>query len=146
MSESLVQRFIDGLHRLEETKDPESLVALYARESETSNVVADRIFAGPDGARDFWTRYRGAFGEAHSSFRNEIVAGGRAALEWTTEGTDPQGEPFRYDGVSILEMAGEGEAEAITRFRAFFDSVHLGRQVGDKGRVAAVTITSAGEG
>lgn len=145
MSESLVQRFIAGLHRLEETKDPEPLVALYAEQAETSNVVADRIFAGPDGARDFWRRYRGSFGEAHSSFRNEIVVGDRAALEWTTEGTDTQGAPLRYDGVSILEMAGEGDAETITRFRAFFDSVHLGRQMGDKGRVAATT-APAGDG
>ncbi len=129
MFESLVQRFIDGLHHLEQTGDPEPLVATYGEESETSNVASDRVFRGRDGARDFWRRYRGSFGEMQSSFRNVIVAGDRAALEWVTEGTGPEGIPFRYDGVSLLEMAGEGEAEGITRFRAFFDSAHLGRQI-----------------
>ncbi len=139
MSEALVQRFIDGLHHLEQTGDPERLVATYAEQSETSNVVADRVFAGRDGARDFWRRYRGTFKEVSSSFRNTIVAGDRAALEWTTEGTDPDGNPFGYDGVSILEMAGEGEDEGISRFRAFFDSVHLGRQFHHAGKVPATT-------
>ncbi len=129
MSEQLVRRFIDGLHTLERTSDPEALVGTYAEESETSNVASERTFTGKDGARDFWTRYRGSFGEMESKFRNVIVGGDRAALEWTTEGTGPNGDPFRYDGVSVLEMAGEGEAAVVTRFRAFFDSAHLGRQI-----------------
>jgi ketosteroid isomerase-like protein len=129
MSEQLVRRFIDGLHELERTGDPEPLVGTYAEESETSNVASERTFTGKDGARDFWTRYRGSFGEMESEFRNVIVAGDRAALEWTTGGTGPNGDPFRYDGVSVLEMTGEGEAAAVTRFRAFFDSAHLGRQI-----------------
>ena len=140
MSAALVQRFIDGLHHLEQTGDPERLVATYVEQSETSNIVADRIFVGRDGARDFWRRYRGTFKEVSSSFRNTIVTGDRAALEWTTEGTDPDGNPFGYDGVSILEMTGEG----ITRFRAFFDSVHLGRQLHDGGKVPATTTESNG--
>ncbi len=139
MSETLVQRFIDGLHHLEETGDPEPLVACYAERSETSNVVADRIFAGRDGARGFWRRYRGTFREMHSSFRNTIVGGDRAALEWVTEGADPEGNRLAYDGVSILEMSGDGEGEGITRFRAYFDSVHLGRQLHDGGKVPATT-------
>lgn len=139
MSEALVQRFIDGLRHLEQTGDPEPLVATYAEHSETSNVVADRVFAGRDGARDFWRRYRGTFKEITSSFRNTIVAGDRAALEWRTDGTDPDDHPFGYDGVSILELAGDGEEEGITRFRAFFDSVHLGRQLHDGGKVPATT-------
>lgn len=148
MSEQLVQRFIDGLQHLERSRDPEPLVALYAEQSDTSNVVADRVFSGRDGARDFWQRYRGSFGEAASSFRNVIVAGDRAALEWTTAGTSPEGEPFRYDGVSILEMSGDGDAEGITRCRAYFDSTNLGRQMHDTAQVAAAAPpgSSAGGG
>ena len=108
MSERLVQRFMDGLHHLEQTGDLEPLVATFGEESETSNVASDRVFRGRDGARDFWRRYRVTFGEMRSSFRNVIVAGDRAALEWVTEGTGPEGDPFRYDGVSLLEMAGGG--------------------------------------
>ena len=141
MSEELVQRFIDGLRHLEQTRDPEPLVATYAELSETSNVVAPRTYEGHDGAREFWRRYRGAFGEVNSTFRNVIVAGDRAALEWTTEGTSPEGEPFRYDGVSILELA-EGE-EGITRFRAFFDSASLGHQMHEAGAATAAAARKA---
>ena len=129
-SRSLADRFIEGLRHLEETGDAEPLVATYAEEAETSNVVANRVFAGRDGAREFWRRYKAALGDARSSFRNVIVAGDRAALEWETVGTSPQGKAYRYDGVSLLEMAGEGEARAVTRFRAFFDSANLGHQMG----------------
>jgi ketosteroid isomerase-like protein len=137
MSEQLVKRFIDGLHKLERTKDPETLLSTYAEESETSNVASERTFTGKEGARDFWMRYRGSFGEMNSEFRNVIVGGDRAALEWTTEGTGPNGDPFGYDGVSILEMAGEGDATAVTRFRAFFDSAHLGRQIAPDAKAPA---------
>ena len=139
MSKRLVQRFMDGLHHLEQTGDPEPLVATFGEESETSNVASDRVFRGRDGARDFWRRYRVTFAEMRSSFRNVIVAGDRAALEWVTEGTGPEGDPFRYDGVSLLEMAGEGETEGITRFRAFFDSAHLGRQIAPDGAEGPTT-------
>jgi len=130
-SAALAHRFIDGLRHLEETGDPEPLVACYAGEAETSNVVANRLFAGKEGARDFWLRYHRALGEARSAFRNVIVAPDRAALEWETAGTSPEGNRYRYDGVSLLEMAGEGEAKRVTRFRAFFDSAKLGHQMHD---------------
>lgn len=137
MSEQLVRRFLDALHHLERTRDPEPIVATYAERSETSNLVAARSFAGRDGARDFWLRYRNSFAEAESSFRNVIVAGDRAALEWTTAGTSPEGEPFSYDGVSVIESAGEGDGEGIVRFRAYFDPSDLGRQLHDDGKAAA---------
>jgi ketosteroid isomerase-like protein len=121
----LVERFIAALETLEQQRDVEPLADLYATEAEVGNVVTPHEFTGPDGARDFWTRYREAFGEVRSSFRNVIVAEGRAALEWTTEGTNADGSPFTYDGVSILEMDGD----AITRFRAYFNPSDLGRQI-----------------
>jgi ketosteroid isomerase-like protein len=121
----LVERFIAALETLEQQRDVEPLADLYAAEAEVGNVVTPHEFTGPDGARDFWTRYREAFGEVRSSFRNIIVAEGRAALEWTSEGTNADGTPFTYGGVSILEMDGD----AITRFRAYFNPSDLGRQI-----------------
>ena len=129
-AQDLTDRFIEGLRHLEETGDPEPLVATYGEQSETSTVVANRLFQGRDGARDFWRRYHGALGDARSTFRNVIVTADRAALEWETSGTSPQGAPYRYDGVSLLEMSGEGDELAVSRFRAFFDSANLGHQMG----------------
>lgn len=124
---ALVERFIAALEALERGQDVEALVALHAANADIGNVVTPHEFTGPDGARDFWTRYRDAFGEVRSSFRNVIVAENRAALEWTSEGTNADGSPFNYDGVSILELDPNGEA--ITRFRAYFNPSHLGQQL-----------------
>ncbi len=121
----LVERFIAALETLEQQQDVEPLADLYAATADVGNVVTPHDFTGPDGARDFWTRYREAFSEVRSSFRNVIVADGRAALEWTSEGSNADGTPFRYDGVSVLELDGE----AITRFRAYFNPSDLGRQI-----------------
>lgn len=129
MSEAVVHQFIEGLQHLERTGDPEPLLATYADQAETSNVVTDRTYDGRQGASEFWHHYRGAFGEVRSSFRNVIVADGRAALEWQTDGTDPHGDAIGYDGVSILELSGDGDTAKITRFRAFFDPIHLGQQM-----------------
>lgn len=142
--ETVVQRFIDGLHELEKTGDPAALIETYAEESETSNVASERTFSGKEGARDFWRRYRGSFGEAHSEFRNVIVGEDRAALEWTTAGTGANGDPFEYDGVSVLQLSGSGDDAAVTRFRAFFDSAHLGRQIARDGKAPAVAAATAG--
>lgn len=124
-STPLVERFIAALETLEQQGDAGPIADLYAADAEVGNVVSAHHFEGPDGAREFWTRYREAFGEVRSAFRNVIVADARASLEWTTSGTLADGSPFEYDGVSVLEMAPDGAA--ITRFRAYFNSNDLGR-------------------
>lgn len=125
MSHEVAQRFIDALHQLEEQRELDSIVATYAPGCEVGNVVSPEQFHDPEGAREFWQTYRAAFGEVHSTFRNIIATDGHAALEWTTKGTNPDGKPFAYDGVSILEIADD----KITRFRAYFNPSALGRQI-----------------
>lgn len=90
------------------------------------NVNAPEQFTGPEGAQKFWTEYRGTFGELKSEFRNVITTPDRVALEWATRGTSVAGGPVEYEGVSILEIAGD----KVKRFRAYFDPAALGRQIG----------------
>jgi ketosteroid isomerase-like protein len=125
MAANTAEQFIEALRKLEENRDVEALVALYAEGSETGNVNAPEKFAGAEGAREFWTKYRDTFGEVRSTFRNRIITDDRAALEWTTAGTTANGAPFDYEGVSILEI----EGDHITRFRAYFDPEALGKQI-----------------
>jgi len=125
MSKEMADTFVAGLHKLEESRDAESLVALYADESEIGNIVAPEKFKGQAGAREFWTKYRDTFGEAHSEFRNIFATEDRAALEWHTTGTSTNGEPVEYEGVTLLEI----EGDRITRSRAYFNAGALGRQI-----------------
>ncbi len=125
MAEQVVEKFIEALLALEESRDVEKIVALYAESAEVGNIVAPEKFHGQSGAREFWTKYRDTFGEVRSTFRNRIMTDTRAALEWTTEGTSSGGEQINYEGVSILEI----EADTITRFRAYFNAGALGQQI-----------------
>lgn len=125
MSEEVANKFIEALWTLEDAKDVEPLAGLYADEAAVGNVIAPDRFHGQDGARQFWTEYRGTFDAAKSKFRNVIAGDGRAALEWTTEGTSFEGRPFSYAGVTILEI----EGGKVTRSSAYFDPKALGRQI-----------------
>ena len=136
MAANIAEQFIEALRALEETRELEAIVALYAEESEVGNINAPEKFTGPEGAREFWTKYRETFGEMRSTFRNRIITDASAALEWTTEGTTANGAPVNYEGVSILEI----EGDHIKRFRAYFDPEALGRQI-----ERAATTTTAGK-
>ena len=125
MSEQLARTFIDALHTLEDAKDSGPLAALYTDEAKAGNLLAPDHFTGPEGARTFWTEYRGTFETARSTFRNVIATDHGAALEWTTKGTGFQGGDFEYSGVTLLEF-GNGK---ITRSSAYFDPKALGSQI-----------------
>ena len=128
MSEQVANEFIQALWTLEETKDVGPLAGLYAEDALIGNLIAPDQYSGPDGARTFWTEYRGSFDAAKSKFRNVIAGDGSAALEWTTEGTSFNGSPLSYSGVTILEI----EDGKVTRSSAYFNPADLGRQMGVK--------------
>lgn len=125
MSKEMADRFVAGLHALEDNRDVEALAALYTDQAEVGNVVAPEKFKGQDGAREFWTKYRATFGEVHSEFRNIFATEDRAALEWHTTGTSTNGDKIEYEGVTLLEI----EGDKVTRSRAYFDAGGLGRQI-----------------
>ena len=88
-------------------------------------MAVPKTFNGHEGLREFWTGYRNTFGEMKSGFRNVFADhAGRAALEWTTEGTS-DGNTVSYDGVSKLEI----EGDKVSRFRAYFDPRRLTEQL-----------------
>jgi len=125
MSEQLAKTFIEALRALEQSGDVEPLAGLYAEKAQVGNLIAPDKFTGPDGARTFWTEYRGTFTQVESEFRNVIAAQGRVALEWTTQGTGINGQSLSYTGVTILES----ENEKLMRSCAYFDPSRLGRQI-----------------
>ncbi len=126
MSKEVADNFIQALGKLEEDQDAGPMVSTYTEGCEVGNVAVPKMFEGHEGAREFWTNYRKTFGEMKSTFRNVFASEGRAALEWTTEGTS-NGDTVTYEGVSILEIDGD----KVSRFYAYFDPRALSQQVID---------------
>ena len=125
MARTIAENFIGALADLESDSDIEKIVALFAENCQVGNVVAGENFHGTEGAHDFWTNYRDTFGEVTSVYKNKIFTDNRAALEWTTEGKNKDGQKIKYEGTSILEI----EGEKITRFYAYFDPMKIGKQI-----------------
>ena len=127
MSKEVADKFIEALWKLEEDRDVEALVEIHTEDCEVGNVAVSRIFSGHEDLREFWTSYRNTFDEMKSEFRNVFADdAGRAALEWSTEGTS-NGNRVSYEGVSILEI----ESDKVSRFRAYFDPRRLTEQIVD---------------
>ncbi len=124
MTEKTAKDFIGALNKLEANRDLETICGLFSENCEIGNVVTEDKNIG---AREFWTSYRGSFDKVNSTFRNEIIMNGAAALEWKTTGTNSEGHEFEYEGVSILEI----KDDKITRFHAYFDANKLGKQMVD---------------
>lgn len=118
--DGLAARFVDALRQLEGDGDVGPLADLYAADSVAGNVLRVDAFSGPDGAREFWTKYREQFGEIASTFDNVIDADGAIALEWSSTGT-MQDREVTYRGVTIIEATDD----RITRSCAYFDPTAL---------------------
>ena len=121
---SNAQSFIEALHRLEESGDVEPIARLFANGADVSNPLVEHQREGEDGARAFWSTYRGSFDSIRSEFRNIVERHGVVMLEWISTGA-VKGRDLRYGGVSVLEF-GEG---GITAFRSYFDPAKVGRAV-----------------
>ena len=112
----MADRFARALQETETSRDPAPLLALFSEDCELSNLALTE--SGPDGARVFWNTYLAQFDAIRSEFSHLIESGDHAALAWTSEGTLKGGEPIRYRGVSLLEIAGD----RVRRFETVYDS------------------------
>jgi ketosteroid isomerase-like protein len=117
-TDELVRSFIAALQQAEKNCDTAALVALFAPDCKVGSIAIKRPLEKLDGARQFWTNYFAAFQSIASNFVHIHTCGDLAVLEWISEGVLPAGEPISYQGVSILEFAGNG----ISRFRTYYDS------------------------
>ena len=117
MSRVSAEQFIAALRAVEERGDVSAMAPLYAADAEVGNVTMTEPARGPDGAEQFWTKYRESFTRVHSEFRNVVQTDRAVLLEWTSEVTTAAGVDTRYDGVSVVEL----EGDKIRRFHAYFD-------------------------
>ena len=118
MAHDTAREFMRTLQRVEQTKDVEPLVQLFADDAELRALVAHRTERGREGARQFWQQYLSAFNEIHSKFTAVHQGDDFATLEWESKGRLPTGEPLTYRGVSLLELR-DGQ---VSGFRTYYDS------------------------
>ncbi len=113
------ETFKSTLQQIEQSRDPEALVALFAEDSELINLALTEPMRGLDGARKFWSNYLSAFEAIQSTFHHTTETDKTAVLEWVSEGTmATTGQPFNYRGVSVVEHDGA----KVHRFRTYYDS------------------------
>jgi ketosteroid isomerase-like protein len=84
VSEQIAKQFVAALHKLEQDRDLETIASLFAEDAEIDNVTTGARKEGEQGAKEFWLVYRETFDDMNSTFRNQIMTNGRAALEWVT--------------------------------------------------------------
>lgn len=117
----MTERFVDALHHLDTTGDAAPLSGLFAGQATLQRMAQHRVYRGQDATRRFWHEYRSAFRDVDTRFHRTAATDGLVLLEWTSRGTLANGEPFQYDGVSIVENDGEH----VTAFRTYYDSASL---------------------
>ena len=116
---NFAETFKSTLQQIEQTRDPEALVALFAPDSELLNLALTEPMKGTDGAKKFWSNYLAAFEKIQSTFHHTTDGDHTAVLEWISEGViAASGEPFNYRGISVVEHDGE----KAHRFRTYYDS------------------------
>ena len=116
---NLAETFESTLQQIEQSRDPEALVALFENDASLLNLALTEPMKGIEGARKFWTNYLSAFEKIRSTFHHTIYTDKDGVMEWVSEGVMAHsGQPFNYRGVSVIEHDGS----KVHRFRTYYDS------------------------
>ncbi len=112
------QRFEQALQRLDETGEPDDLLARFADGAELHRPEVDTQTATAD-AEAFWKAYRAQFDEISTEFTHRTETDQHAALEWQSRGRLAAGRDITYRGVSLLTFDDTG---LVTRFATYYDT------------------------
>ncbi len=118
MLEGLAERFASGLQALEQSRDPEPLVALFADDVELRRSPQRHAYHGLNGARAFWREYLELFDDVRTEFDALTESDGRAALEWHSTCRLRDGSQIHYEGCTVIEA----EGDRVVTLRTYYDS------------------------
>lgn len=125
----LADKFIQQLHQLEqgEPQTADALAELFSDDAQLSNSIIEADGAktrreGREEIAQFWREYRESFQTIRSEFVDITASDHSAGLFWTSDGSDADGHPLRYEGVSLLTFDGNGK---IRHFKAYFDRAQM---------------------
>ena len=115
----LANDFKKALQTSEKEKSPDAVLAFF-EEGSTLKRLNHEHYRGRDGAKKFWDEYLSTFKTQETTFHHTVDAADTVVLEWLSKGEFPNGEPFEYRGVSVLERGGGDDK--IGAFRTYYDS------------------------
>ena len=114
---SLAETFKSDLQRLEQERSVDIIVKHFSDDA-TLKRLTPETYKGKSEAETFWQEYLDTFKTQETAFSHTTTADGTAVLEWTSKGELPNGQPFEYSGVSVLEHDGD----KVSAFRTYYDS------------------------
>ncbi len=114
----LANDFKKALQTIEQEKKADAVLAFF-EDASTLQRLNHEHYEGVSGAKKFWDEYLSTFKTQETTFHNTVAADEAVVLEWVSKGEFPNGEPFEYRGVSILERDGDDKVGA---FRTYYDS------------------------
>ena len=114
---NLAEKFKDALQTLEKEKSLDAITGFFSDDA-TLERLTDESFEGSEGVERFWQEYLDSFQTQATTFRATHETDDAAVLEWVSEGELPNGTPFAYKGVSVLEH----DSDKIQAFRTYYDS------------------------
>ena len=118
----LSEQFAQALRHLEERGDPEVMVEAFETRATLRRIPQGHSYQGPEGSREFWAGYLKTFASISTEFTRFVDGEDAAVLEWRSTGTLLDGEPFSYEGVSVVER---GEHQPFGDFRTYYDTSGL---------------------
>jgi len=113
----LAEDFKTALQTLEKEKSLDAVTGFFSEDA-TLERLTEESFAGSEGVERFWQEYLETFQTQTTTFKATHQTEDVVVLEWVSEGELPNGKPFSYKGVSVLEHGGE----KIGAFRTYYDS------------------------
>lgn len=131
---SIVRKFFDAIN----ANDPDAAAELVTGDSEFTELPTGRTYRGPDGVRENFQFWLGAFPDGKVEIRNLIGAGDTVVVEYIGRGTNtgpmqteqgqmpPTGKSVQLEFCDVVEIKGGKMAGG----RSYFDSGSMMRQLG----------------
>ncbi len=93
--------------------DVDSMVSVFAEDAVSQEPYGMPALEGPEAIRQFFQGLSGAFQTISFTRDRTHIAGNRAAVVWSANGTMADGTDVSFDGVDVVEFNGDGEIQRL---------------------------------
>ncbi len=114
---TLSARYCRALRAIENDRDLQPLIQLFAEDAEVWNPLLPHPLFGLEAVRRYWRSYLDRFADIKSEFLSFVDARDASALEWISTGRLADGRSVEFSGSTFLTS----QDELITHMHAYFD-------------------------